>query len=100
MNFRMLAWLMLLGFSGYLLLRRKQGRTLAFLGVAVIASGAYLTASRGTFMWSIINALITSLAFIWGAPWRQGEALRVFRTIQRASLGIGLGMMLVFIAYP
>jgi hypothetical protein len=100
MNFIMLAWLIVLGFSGYLLLRRKQGRTLAFLGIAVIASGAYLTASRGTFMWSIINALITSLAFIWGAPWRQGEALRVFRTIQRASLGIGLGMVLVFMAYP
>ncbi len=99
-NFMMLAWLMVLGFIGYLLLRRKQGRILAFVGVAMTASGAFLTASRGIFMWTIINALITSLAFIWGAPWRQGEVLRVFRTIQRASLGIGLGMMLVFIAYP
>jgi hypothetical protein len=99
-NFIMLAWLMILGFSGYLLLRRKQGRTLAFVGVAVIASGAFLTASRGVFMWSMINALITSVAFIWGAPWRQGETLRVFRTIQRASLGVVLGMVLVFIANP
>ena len=31
-------------------------------------------------MWGMINALATSVAFIWGAPWRQGEALRVFRS--------------------
>ena len=31
-------------------------------------------------MWGIINALATSIAFIWGAPWRQGEVLRVFRS--------------------
>jgi hypothetical protein len=44
--------------------------------------------------------LATSVAFIWGAPWRQGEALRVFRAIQRAALGIGLGIVLLFYAYP
>jgi hypothetical protein len=48
----------------------------------------------------MINALVTSLAFIWGAPWRQGEALRIFRAIQRAALGIALGIVLVFMAYP
>jgi O-antigen ligase len=51
-------------------------------------------------MWGMINALATSVAFIWGAPWRQGEALRVFRAIQRAALGIGLGIVLLFYAYP
>jgi len=100
MNFVTLAWLMVLGFTGYLLLRHKQGRTLAFISVAITASGAFLTASRGIFMWSMINALITALAFLWGAPWRQREALRVVRVIQRVSLGIGLGMVLVFMAYP
>jgi hypothetical protein len=99
-NFITLAWLMALGFMGYLLLRRKQGRMLAFVSVAMTASGAFLTASRGIFMWSMINALVTSLAFIWGAPWRQGEALRIFRAIQRAALGIALGIVLVFMAYP
>ena len=51
-------------------------------------------------MWGMINALATSVAFIWGAPWRQGEALRVFRAIQRAALAIGLGIVLLFYAYP
>ena len=99
-NFITVAWLLVLGFSGYLLLRQKRGRALAFIAIAVTATGAFLTASRGSFMWGMINALAASVAFIWGAPWRQGEALRVFRGIQRAALGIGLGMALLFYAYP
>lgn len=99
-DFILVAWLLVLGFSGYLLLRQKQGRNFAFLTVAVAAAGAFLTASRGTFMWAAINAVATSVAFVWGAPWRQGEALRVFRGIQRAILGVALGMVLVFIAFP
>src|SRR6202521_2361176 len=98
-NFTMVAWLLVLGFSGYLLLRQKRGRALAFIAIAVTATGAFLTASRGSFLWGMINALATSIAFIWGAPWRQGEALRIFRAIQRAALGIGLGIALLFYAY-
>jgi hypothetical protein len=99
-NFIMVASLLVLGFSGYVLLRQKRGRALAFIAIAVTTAGALLTASRGSFMFWMINALATSVAFIWGAPWRQGEALRVFRGIQRAALGIGLGIVLLFSAYP
>ncbi len=99
-NFITVAWLLALGFGGYLLLRQKRGRALAFITIAVTATGAFLTASRGSFMYGMINALATSVAFIWGAPWRQGEALRAFRGIQRAALGIGLGIVLLFYTYP
>jgi hypothetical protein len=99
-DFIIVAWLLILGFSGYLLLRQKRGRALAFIAIAVTATGAFLTASRGSFMWGMINALATSVAFIWGAPWRHGEAVRVLRTIQRAALGIALGIALLFFTYP
>jgi len=99
-DFLMVAWLLVLGFGGYLLLRLKQGRWRIFLAIALIAAGAFLTASRGTFMWSIINATATSAAFVWGAPWRQGEALRSFRSIQRAVLAVGLGIVLLSFVFP
>jgi hypothetical protein len=99
-NFVGVAWILVLGFSGYLLLRQKRGRILAFIAIPITAAGTFLTASRGSFMWGIINALVTSAAFIWGAPWRQGEVLRVFRSLQRVALGIGLGLVLLFYAYP
>src|SRR5580658_9957468 len=99
-NFIMVAWILVLGFSGYLLLRHRKGRTLAFVAIPVTAAGAFLTASRGSFLWGIINAAATSIAFIWGAPWRQGEVRRVFRSVQRVAIGIVLGMVLLFFAYP
>jgi len=99
-NFIMVAWILVLGFSGYLLLRQKRGRALAFIAIPVTAAGAFLTSSRGSFLWAIISAVVTSAAFVWGAPWRQGEALRVFRSIQRVAIGIGLGIILLFYAYP
>jgi len=99
-NFIMVAWMIVLGFSGYLLLRCKKGRVLAFVALPVTAAGAFLTASRGSFMWGMVNALATGVAFVWGAPWREGEALRAFRGLQRVALGIGLGMALLFYAYP
>ncbi|MGC2890759.1 MAG: hypothetical protein WB627_16935, partial [Candidatus Acidiferrum sp.] len=99
-NFIMVAWILVLGYSGYLLLRYKKGRTLAFIALPVTAAGAFLTASRGSFLWGIINAAVTSVAFIWGAPWRQGQALRVLHSIQRVAIGIALGIVLLFYAYP
>jgi hypothetical protein len=99
-NFIMVAFLLVLGFSGYLLLRQKRGRALTFIVVSVTATGAFLTASRGSFMYGMINTLATSVAFIWGAPWRQGQASRVLRAIQRAALATGLGIALLFYAYP
>lgn len=99
-NYLTLAWLLCLGFSGYLLLRHKQGRTLALLALAVTAGGAVLTASRSTFMLIPINAIATGAAFIWGAPWRQGEAMRVLRGIQRTVLGIVLAGVALLGVFP
>jgi hypothetical protein len=99
-NFINVASLLIFGFGGYLLLRQKKWRVLVFIAIAVAATAAFLTTSRGTFLWTIINLIVTSAAFIWGAPWRQGEALRVFRAIQRAALAAALGIILLFITYP
>jgi len=99
-NFTFLAWLLVLGFSAYLLLRHKRGRIPTLIAIAVTATGGFLTTSRGALMWGMINILATSVAFIWGAPWKQGEALRVFRGIQRAVIGIALGIVLLLAAFP
>jgi hypothetical protein len=99
-DFIMVAWIIVLGFSGYLLLRHKRGRTLAFIALPVTAAGAFLTSSRGSFMWGMINATAASVAFVWGAPWGQGEVRRVLRTVQRVAVGIALGMVLLFYAFP
>jgi hypothetical protein len=99
-DFLILSWLVAIGFGGYLLLRSRRARNLAFLSVAVIAIASIMTASRGVFMWNAGNALVVSAAFLWGAPWRQGEARHVLRTIQRGLLVVGLALVVMMTIFP
>jgi O-antigen ligase len=99
-DFLIVAWLISLSFSGYLLLRSRRGRTLAFTTVGVVAAASLMSASRGVFMWTIGDALVISVGFLWGAPWRQGEVLRVLRTIQRTTLIVGIGIILLLTMFP
>lgn len=99
-NFMLVSWLTIFGFSGYLLLRHRRGRILAFIALAVAVAGIALSASRGVLLWSCGSALVGSLAFLWGAPWRQREVVRVLRTVQRAALGIALALTLLFLIFP
>lgn len=94
------AWLIGLGFLGYTLLRYVKGRKLAFVAVTLLAAGIVLATSRGAFVWGLIGSLIMVTAFIWGAPWRQGEIVRVLRTIFRVGLGIVLALTLLLITFP
>jgi hypothetical protein len=94
------AWMMVFGFTGYLLLRHRRGRTFGFVTLAIIAGACLMCTSRGLFMWSLGSAIVGALAFVWGAPWRQGEALRIIRALQRAALGIGLAVGVLLFTYP
>ena len=89
-----------LGFSGYLLLRTRRGRTLAYATVGVVAAASIMSASRGVFMWNAGTTLVITAGFLWGAPWRQREAMRVLRAIQRTSLLIGVGLILLLTIFP
>src|SRR5207253_10110424 len=92
--------LMVVGFIGYLLLRHKKGRHLAFFALALVSSAIVLGAARGVLLWGAGSVLVFAVAFVWGAPWRQREVMRVFRILQRAALGISLGIGLLFFAFP
>src|SRR5467141_2809037 len=99
-NFLLVTWLLVFGFSGYLLLRHKRGRSFAFVVLALTVAALALCSSRGVVLWSSGSALVGSAAFIWGAPWRQREVLRVLRSVQRTALGIALGLVVLFATYP
>ena len=99
-NMLVVSWMIVFGFSGYLLMRFRKGRIYAFLAVALIAAGCVMCASRGVFMWTLGSSIVGGTAFLWGAPWRQGEARRIFKMLQRAVLAIALGMVLLFWLSP
>jgi hypothetical protein len=99
-NFLLVTWLLVFGYSGYLLLRHKRGRALAFFALVLTVAALALCSSRGVVLWSTGSAIVGVFAFLWGAPWRQREVIRVMRTVQRAALGIALGIGLLFFVFP
>jgi hypothetical protein len=99
-DFLIVAWVISLGYSGYLILRSRRGRTLAFATVGVVAAASLMSASRGVFMWNAGTTLLFIAGFLWGAPWRQREAIRVFRAIQRTCLLIGMGLIVLLTMFP
>src|SRR5215472_8336546 len=99
-NFLIVIWMLAFGFVGYLLLRHKRGRFFAFVVLALIAAAIALCSSRGVVLWCTGSALAGSLAFFWGAPWRQREVTRVLRSIQRAALAVAFGIAFLFFFFP
>ena len=99
-DFLMVAWVLTLGFTGYLLLRVRRGRLWAFGATVLVSAGAFLTGSRGCFLWTFISALAASVAFLWGAPWKQREVVRVFRSIARIAVGMVLAIVLLDAIFP
>jgi hypothetical protein len=99
-NYLLIAWVLVLAFTGYLLLRHRAGRNIAFISLAVTYAAIILSGSRGAFLWTAGVAVIVAFAFVWGAPWRQREVLRVFRTLQRAALGIAVAIVALFLVFP
>jgi hypothetical protein len=99
-NLIIASWIILVGFGGYLLLRSKKGRPIAFTAIGVLAGAAVMSTSRGVVMWCGGSVLVIVAAFLWGAPWKQREVTRVFRSIQRVALLGGLTIVLLSVAFP
>jgi hypothetical protein len=99
-NYLLIAWVLILAFTGYLLLRHRRGRNIAFISLAVVYAAVILSGSRGVFLWTAGEALVIIAAFLWGAPWRQREVIRVFRSVQRAAMAIGLAVAALFFVFP
>ena len=99
-NFLILSWVISLGYAAYLLLRGIRNRKLAFVTVAVVGAASVMSTSRGVLMWDLGNSLLIGAAFLWGAPWRQGETTRMLRAIQRAVLLTGIALLILTVVFP
>ena len=99
-DFLVVAWIVSLGHTSYLMLRHRRGRMLAFTALAVVAGASLMSTSRGVFMWNVGIALLFAVGFLWGAPWRQSEAIRVLRTTFRVIFFSGSAIVLLIVLFP
>jgi hypothetical protein len=94
------SWIVIIGFGGFLLLRSKKGRWLAFSAIGVLAGAAVMSTSRGVVMWCGGSTLVILAAFLWGASWKQKAVTRVIASIQRVALLGGLAILLLAVIFP
>src|SRR5258707_12900894 len=66
------AWLLVFGFSGYLLLRHRRGRKFVFFSLGGTAAAFVIGGSRGVFMCGFGNGFVCGAAFFLGAPLPHG----------------------------
>ncbi|GAC1702158.1 MAG: hypothetical protein NVS9B4_06870 [Candidatus Acidiferrum sp.] len=99
-DYVVISWLLILGLSGYLLLRPHRGRNLAFVALAVNAAAIVLAGSRGPFMWGLGSLILTWIAFVWGARRGRGGASQMMRAFQRSVIGVVVAMTFLFMVFP
>lgn len=99
-DYLLVCWLLSLGFTGYVILRKSRERNFVFVSIVVLAAAIVMSTSRGAFSWSAGSLIAASLAFVWGAPWRQRQVMRVSRGVLRAALGVVLALVLLSVIFP
>ena len=96
----MVAAILTMSSVGYLLLYTKRSRGIMYLAFALVGVATLLSGSRGAVVNAMASALILSVGFLWGAPWRQRQAHRLVKTIRRSAMVASLGLAALLLVFP
>jgi hypothetical protein len=99
-QFLILAFILVLGTGGYLLLCNLRGRKIVFISLGIIGVATLLSGNRGAFMLVLISSLALAGGFLWGAPWRQRQAHRMIKAIRRSVIFGAAGLVLILFLFP
>jgi hypothetical protein len=91
---------LLLGAAGYLLLRTKRGRYLVFPALALVATAAIVSGSRGGAVWVTASAIAVPLAMLWGAPPKAEQAYALAKAVRRSAIFVVLALAFVIVCFP
>jgi hypothetical protein len=89
------------GAAGYWLLQgRRAGRWFVFTSLGVIAVGILFCGLRGTLVLSVASTAVMSMAFLWGAPWRNRQAYRILKAMRGSAMVMGICLVLAVLIVP
>jgi hypothetical protein len=92
--------ILMIGTAGYLVLHTKKSRKIVFLVIGLVGGGVLLAGSRGAVMYSTGSALVMTVAFLWGAPWRQRQAHRSLKAVYRSLSVAALALAAIILIFP
>ena len=98
-SYMLLIFVLGLGTAGYLLLRRKSGRTIAFSAVVLAGVAGMMIGSRGAFVTIGGTFTILSAGMLWGAP-QSSDSYRLFKAIRRSFVLIALALGVTVTLFP
>lgn len=99
-QFLIVAAILALGVSGYLLLYTKRSRKLVYLVTGLLGAAAILSGNRGCLLYVFGSAIALSLGFLWGAPWRYRQAHRMVKAIRWSAALLCVGFLLCVTFFP
>jgi len=99
-EFLILAFIIALGATGYLLLCNLRGRKIVFLSIGIIGVATLLCGNRGTFVYVLLSAVALGCGFLWGAPWRQRQAHKMVKAIRNSLIFGAAGLVLILFLFP
>ncbi len=99
-TYLIVAFILVLGGAGYLLLSSQRGRNFSFVTLGALGAATLFCGSRGAVVTSIASILVIMIALIWGAPWRQRQAHRVLKAVRRSLLVASLALVGVVLLFP
>lgn len=101
-SFLILAFILVIGASGYLILysHRGKSRNLVLLATGLIVGATLFSGARGAVVFVLASSLVLTVGFLWGAPWRWRQAHRLIRAIRRSVIVGALGLAAVLLLFP
>jgi hypothetical protein len=95
-------WMFILtvGTAAYLLLHTPRHRRLIFGVVGIVGVATLLSGSRSTVVGVAMSALVLPAVFLWGAPWRWGQAHRLVKAIRRTAIATALALAALILLFP
>jgi general stress protein CsbA len=86
--------------AGYFLLHTMKRRWIVFVSLGIVSVGVALCGSRGAVMLSLISAAAMSVAFLWGAPWKNQQVYKTLQAIRRAGIVIAFCIGVAALTFP
>jgi hypothetical protein len=99
-QYLILAAVLALGTAGYVILCGKKGRALVVVVTGMLGVASLLSGSRGCLLYILISGVVLPVGFMWGAPWRMGQAHRMVKAMRRSALLVCLGLIIFFAIFP
>lgn len=99
-GFLIVAFILMTGAAGYLLLYTRRSRNLVFCAVAILGAAALFSGSRAAVVYCTASMLVLAVGFLWGAPWRWRQAHRLIKAIRRTFIVAAVGLATILLMFP